>query len=83
MAKQEESNNMNSKIKILLLFMVLFVFGDCTSEVRYSSQIINYDYRNFDGVIYGSSQIFFLKNPLIYVISLVRVDIVNRSPHLS
>lgn len=74
---------MNSKIKILLPFMVLFAFGDCTSEVRYSSQIINYDYRNFDGVIYGSSQIFFLKNPLIYVISLVRVDIVYRSPHLS
>ena len=34
-------------------------------------------------VIYGSSQIFFLKNPLIYVISLVRVYIVYRSPHLS
>lgn len=51
MTKQEESNNMNSKIKILLLFMVLFVFGDCASEVRYSSQIINYDYRNFDGVL--------------------------------
>ena len=34
-------------------------------------------------VIYGSAQIFFLKNPLIYVISLVRVDIVYRSPHLS
>lgn len=51
MTKQEESNNMNSKIKILLPFMVLFVFGDCTSEVRYSSQIINYDYRNFDGVL--------------------------------
>ena len=42
---------MNSKIKILLPFMVLFAFGDCTSEVRYSSQIINYDYRNFDGVL--------------------------------
>jgi putative lipoprotein len=51
MIKQEESNNMNSKTKILLLFMVLFVFGDCTSEVRYSNQIINYDYRNFDGVL--------------------------------
>ena len=51
MAKQEESNNMNSKIKILFLFMVLFIFGDFTSEVRYSSQIINYDYRNFDGVL--------------------------------
>ena len=51
MTKQEESNNMNSKIKILLLFMVLFALGDCTSEVRYSSQIINYDYRNFDGVL--------------------------------
>ena len=51
MTKQEESNNMNSKIKILLLFMVLFIFGDCTSEVRYSNQIINYDYRNFDGVL--------------------------------
>ena len=51
MAKQEESNNMNSKIKILFLFMVLFIFGDCTSEVRYSSQIRNYDYRNFDGVL--------------------------------
>ena len=51
MTKQEESNNMNSKTKILLLFMVLFVFGDCTSEVRYSNQIINYDYRNFDGVL--------------------------------
>ena len=34
-------------------------------------------------VIYGSAQIFFLKNPLIYVISLVRVDIVYRSPRLS
>lgn len=42
---------MNSKIKILLPFMILFAFGDCTSEVRYSSQIINYDYRNFDGVL--------------------------------
>lgn len=42
---------MNSKIKILLPFMVLFAFGDCTSEVRYSSQIINYDYSNFDGVL--------------------------------
>lgn len=42
---------MNSKIKILLPFMVLFAFGDCTSGVRYSSQIINYDYRNFDGVL--------------------------------
>ena len=42
---------MNFKIKILLPFMVLFAFGDCTSEVRYSSQIINYDYRNFDGVL--------------------------------
>ena len=51
MIKQEESNNMKSKTKILLLFMVLFVFGDCTSEVRYSNQIINYDYRNFDGVL--------------------------------
>lgn len=51
MTKQEESNNMKSKIKILLPFMALFVFGDCTSEVRYSSQIINYDYRNFDGVL--------------------------------
>lgn len=51
MTKQEESNNMNSKIKILLPFMVLFALGDCTSEVRYSSQIINYDYRNFDGVL--------------------------------
>ena len=42
---------MNFKIKILLPFMVLFTFGNCTSEVRYSSQIINYDYRNFDGVL--------------------------------
>ena len=51
MAKQEESNNMNSKIKILFLFMVLFIFGDCTSEVRYSSQIINYDFNQLDGVL--------------------------------
>ena len=31
--------------------MVLFAFGDCSSEVRYSSQIISYDYRNLDGVL--------------------------------
>ena len=42
---------MNLKIKILVLFIALFFFGGCSSEVSYSSQIINYDYRNFDGVL--------------------------------
>lgn len=42
---------MNLKIKILVLFIALFFFGDCSSEVSCSSQIINYDYRNFDGVL--------------------------------
>ena len=42
---------MDSKIKMIILFVVLFVFGDCTSEIRYNSQIPNYDYRQFDGVL--------------------------------
>ena len=42
---------MNLKIKILVLFIALFFFGGRSSEVSYSSQIINYDYRNFDGVL--------------------------------
>ena len=60
-------------------------------DFRTNNQMINLIKRiilifvayNYFRVIYGSAQIFFLKNPLIYVISLVRVDIVYRSPHLS
>ena len=42
---------MNLKIKILVLFIALFLFGDCSSEVSYSSQIINYDFHQLDGVL--------------------------------
>ena len=42
---------MNLKIKILVLFIALFIFGGCSSEVNYSSQIINYDYNQLDGVL--------------------------------
>ena len=42
---------MNLKIKILVLFIALFFFGGCSSEVSYSSQIINYDFHQFDGVL--------------------------------
>ena len=42
---------MNLKIKILILFITLFFFGGCSSEVSYSSQIINYDFHQLDGVL--------------------------------
>ena len=42
---------MNLKIKILVLFITLFLFGGCSSEVNYSSQIINYDFNQLDGVL--------------------------------
>ena len=42
---------MNLKIKILVLFIALFIFGGCSSEVSYSSQIINYDFNQLDGVL--------------------------------
>ena len=42
---------MNLKIKILVLFIALFFFGGCSSEVSYSSQIINYDFHQLDGVL--------------------------------
>ena len=42
---------MSLKIKILVLFIALFFFGGCSSEVSYSSQIINYDFRQLDGVL--------------------------------
>ena len=42
---------MNLKIKILVLFIALFLFGDCSSEVSYSSLIINYDFHQLDGVL--------------------------------
>lgn len=42
---------MNLKIKILVLFIALFFFGACSSEVSYSSQIINYDFHQLDGVL--------------------------------
>ena len=42
---------MSFKIKILVLFIDLFFFGGCSSEVSYSSQIINYDFRQLDGVL--------------------------------
>ena len=37
---------MNLKIKILVLFIALFLFG-----VSYSSLIINYDFHQLDGVL--------------------------------
>ena len=46
-----ENSCMNLKIKILVLFIALFIFGGCSSEVSYSSQIINYDYNKLDGVL--------------------------------
>ena len=42
---------MDLKIKILVLFIALFIFGGCSSEVSYSSQIINYDFHQLDGVL--------------------------------
>lgn len=42
---------MVSKIKMIFLFIVLCVFGNCTSEISYNSKITNYDYRQFDGVL--------------------------------
>lgn len=42
---------MKLKIKILVLFIALFFFGGCSSEVSYSSQIINYDFHQLDGVL--------------------------------
>ena len=46
-----ENSCMNLKIKILVLFITLFFFGGCSSEVSYSSQIINYDFHQLDGVL--------------------------------
>jgi putative lipoprotein len=42
---------MDLKIKILVLLITLFLFGGCSSEVNYSSQIINYDFHQLDGVL--------------------------------
>lgn len=42
---------MDLKIKILVLLITLFLFGGCSSEVNYSSQIINYDFNQLDGVL--------------------------------
>ena len=42
---------MNLKIKILVLLITLFLFGGCSLEVNYSSQIINYDFHQLDGVL--------------------------------
>ena len=46
-----ENSCMNLKIKILVLFIALFIFGGCSSEVNYSRQIINYDFNQLDGVL--------------------------------
>lgn len=46
-----ENSSMNLKIKILVLLITLFFFGGCSSEVSYSSQIINYDFNQLDGVL--------------------------------
>ena len=46
-----ENSCMNLKIKILVLLITLFLFGGCSSEVNYSSQIINYDFNQLDGVL--------------------------------
>lgn len=46
-----ENSCMNLKIKILVLFIALFIFGGCSSEVNYSSKIINYDFNQLDGVL--------------------------------
>ena len=46
-----ENSCMDLKIKIFVLFIALFIFGGCSSEVNYSSQIINYDYNQLDGVL--------------------------------
>ena len=46
-----ENSCMNLKIKILVLLITLFLFGGCSSEVNYSSQIINYDFHQLDGVL--------------------------------
>ena len=42
---------MNSKILTLLLFLSQFLFGSCSSEVSYNSQITKYDYRSLDGCL--------------------------------
>lgn len=46
-----ENSCMNLKIKILVLLITLFLFAGCSSEVNYSSQIINYDFHQLDGVL--------------------------------
>ena len=46
-----ENSCMNLKIKISVLFIALFFFGGCSSEVSYNSQIINYDFHQLDGVL--------------------------------
>ena len=46
-----ENSCMNLKIEILVLLITLFLFGGCSSEVNYSSQIINYDFNQLDGVL--------------------------------
>ena len=46
-----ENSCMNLKIKILVLLITLFLFGGCSSEVNYSSKIINYDFNQLDGVL--------------------------------
>ncbi len=38
-------------MKIWTFLIVLLLFGNCSSKVRYNHKIINYDYRNFDGVL--------------------------------
>ena len=50
---------MNSKILTLLLFLSQFLFGSCSSEVSYNSQITKYDYRSLDGcLIYNRGLVF-------------------------
>ena len=49
---------MNLKIKILVLLITLFLFGGCSSEVNYSSQIINYDYNQLNGVLIYNRDIY-------------------------
>ncbi len=46
-----ENSCMNLQIKILVLLITLLLFGGCSSEVNYSSQIINYDFNQLDGVL--------------------------------
>lgn len=62
----KREGSMISKIKTLILLAVLFLFDGCTSNIRYSSQIVNYDYYKFDGVL------IYNRNPDIMIFNLFR-----------